>query len=651
MSSKCSLLLLTVGRIPELTIIELDSWLGRASCSGVERWERAESSKNESLHPVLLSVYLTGETEVDILRRCISNCSLIRHAYHAEDALHEQKPGSGELEQLAESWTARFGGEDRVGAVAQVIEVGRRTRPRSRGGAEAGPSSFSHSEQLHIVADLRSLDASAARDAQYHVMRVFCSGGDKAANLAAEKFNCKKARDALSATTTFATTRMDFIRCFLTCVAAQISPGDWVLDPFAGSGGILEVASLFQTPVCVGVEIDGDCCRAASRIVHERILADSINLHFNSTTKFDVIVTDPPYGIRTSKCGNQNALETLLKLAARCLDVKTGRLVCWWWHSRNSHLNAAKLATQRLLDELNSPLQLRQCVVDDHGLGQRSTGGEGEESSWVRLFMVFTMASNTLPVPRACCSSPLPLVLNVASPEIPAMDAVKRACWRGDLQTLVQLASEGIKIEQSCLLTAAGFGKLGIVTWLVETQRLAISDSSCVGGETALIRASRHGHAAVVTYLLNQGASAGYRDTVQASSAISYAVAHDHLKVLASFSAIDVDEAVRSEFLLHVACQWGSSNCLEFLLLANNAATYPHTMPDGTTTLHLCARYNHITSAELLMANGLDWQLDAKTPGGDTALDVALKWNRKKAAAWLQNILISKNIWKTKISS
>lgn len=105
--------------------------------------------------------------------------------------------------------------------------------------------------------------------------------------------------------------------------AAGIMPGDVVLDPFCGAGGILIEAGLLGANV-IGVDIDEKMvkgCRenlrhygVRGKIVH----GDAREVDIPA----DVVVTDPPYGRSSKRVGELNdALENIATLTERLVIV------------------------------------------------------------------------------------------------------------------------------------------------------------------------------------------------------------------------------------------------------------------------------------------------------------------------------------------
>ncbi|MFX0087594.1 MAG: DNA methyltransferase [Candidatus Hodarchaeota archaeon] len=100
---------------------------------------------------------------------------------------------------------------------------------------------------------------------------------------------------------------------------AALKPGEWLLDPFCGTGGTLLEASRLGIR-SVGVEIDRRMIWGASRnLVRDQEFSKYTHLIFGDAThlcfknqSLSAIVTDPPYGTAASTQG-LDILELLLK--------------------------------------------------------------------------------------------------------------------------------------------------------------------------------------------------------------------------------------------------------------------------------------------------------------------------------------------------
>ncbi len=100
---------------------------------------------------------------------------------------------------------------------------------------------------------------------------------------------------------------------------AALKPGEWLLDPFCGTGGALLEASRLGIR-SVGVEIDRRMIWGASRnLAGDQAFSKYTHLIFGDAThlcfknqSFSAIVTDPPYGTAASTQG-LDILELLLK--------------------------------------------------------------------------------------------------------------------------------------------------------------------------------------------------------------------------------------------------------------------------------------------------------------------------------------------------
>ena len=145
------------------------------------------------------------------------------------------------------------------------------------------------------------------------------------------------------------------IASFSLCNVAGVRPGHTILDPYAGSCAIFLAAAMIA-PTCrtVGIEIshnglvNRDDIRkdfSSRQLVEPLALlqGDSTDEGLRATARavigdepFDLIITDPPYGIRESNNYNEMApIDELLqsiqrdRAAGKRLLKKGGRLVCF----------------------------------------------------------------------------------------------------------------------------------------------------------------------------------------------------------------------------------------------------------------------------------------------------------------------------------
>jgi hypothetical protein len=131
---------------------------------------------------------------------------------------------------------------------------------------------------VHLLSDLRGVTNIDEKKTIYYGAICFCDGGDllfrnfnKNQNILKRKFLLSSSNDnkngILNNKSTFptaqssnSTTTMDFDRCYLTVSSARVIPGAVVIDPFAGSGNILHMASVFGAALTLSSDIDPLTC-------------------------------------------------------------------------------------------------------------------------------------------------------------------------------------------------------------------------------------------------------------------------------------------------------------------------------------------------------------------------------------------------------
>jgi 16S rRNA G966 N2-methylase RsmD len=143
------------------------------------------------------------------------------------------------------------------------------------------------------------------------------------------------------------------VASFVIANVAGVQGNQTILDPYAGSGGILLAAALIDSVRTVGIDIahDGLIDRGdlrkdfASRNLTQPLAllqGDSTRADVRTLARsvigekpFDLILTDPPYGIRESTARQTNPIRDLLKAIATDLEAghrllkKGGKLVCF----------------------------------------------------------------------------------------------------------------------------------------------------------------------------------------------------------------------------------------------------------------------------------------------------------------------------------
>ncbi|KAG5180086.1 S-adenosyl-L-methionine-dependent methyltransferase [Tribonema minus] len=149
------------------------------------------------------------------------------------------------------------------------------------------------------------------------------------------------------------TTTMDHEVSFVMANHAQVRAGDAVLDPFAGSGGLLLAAAALGAGVTVGIETDARLRyhQLAANFEQARVVpltalvhgdmasaeAQAAALRANGGAPFDAVLTDPPYGKRanearalTPQAAGLDAITALLRLSAASGVLRVGgRVVCF----------------------------------------------------------------------------------------------------------------------------------------------------------------------------------------------------------------------------------------------------------------------------------------------------------------------------------
>lgn len=142
------------------------------------------------------------------------------------------------------------------------------------------------------------------------------------------------------------TTSMDARTSLVMANVAGVKAGDWVLDPFAGSGGLLLAAAEMGAGATVGVDVNAtiDMSKVAANFAEQGLPpplsfvcgdagTDAVQAELSELGRpFDAIIADPPYGKREkgsirAEGAAQEAVQTLTEIAASSLLNAGGRLV------------------------------------------------------------------------------------------------------------------------------------------------------------------------------------------------------------------------------------------------------------------------------------------------------------------------------------
>ena len=266
-------------------------------------------------NPVFVLVCIDGINTVSTLQQILGNCALLRWVYHSPHV---------HCGQGLEAVLSQFNGDVVEGRI-----VGRRKRRRFRQN-----NNHDSNPPLHLLADYRGLSTVQEAQAMCYVCRYFCDGGDQTCRMMGDHAFVSDQQSVHTSLSAHATTRMDFTRSYLTVTSARIRSGMVVLDPFAGSGAILQVARQMGASVVLGNDVIPNNCLLCSHN-NRQISPVVASIHHSPWTDnvIDCIVTDPPYGLRTQSLPSATAtvedtptsvLFDLLHCAARVL-VEDGR--------------------------------------------------------------------------------------------------------------------------------------------------------------------------------------------------------------------------------------------------------------------------------------------------------------------------------------
>ncbi|RHZ04937.1 hypothetical protein DYB31_008594, partial [Aphanomyces astaci] len=461
-------------------------------------------------------------------------------------------------------------------------------------------------------------------------------------------------------------TTMDPELALVMANMAKVVQGDVVLDPFAGSCGVLLACAYFG----MGMGLGQDICEATlrgegpGRTVHsnfeafgfavpEMSLCDVRASSWRKTWTVDAIVSDPPYGIRTfgateSEDGSRfddQYVAHLVRVWSPHL-VAGGRMVFYVCGPSKHKPSLVSYLTDLLLGS-----NLGIVDVIETGVHFMDNNSSIDTAAWTRSLVVLEKRSDSsshrhhLPLlalqlankPQTSASSRnLPWTV---SRNMEPLD-IWRAAWLGDISSLEKfVADKGGDINapddhgKTALYFASGYNQLRVVAFLAA---IALDvDAQDVDEKTALVQAARHGHAQVVRLLLKAGADPCKLSSKRWSPAY-FAATYGHLEVL-----LALYEASPASLMLpgpghataiHRAAERGHATVVERLIsLHPPLATSRDWL--GRTYIAYAARHGHVNVLELFPLQSSDPAV--VDHDGNTPLHEAVRYGRLECAQWL----------------
>jgi tRNA (guanine10-N2)-methyltransferase len=212
---------------------------------------------------------------------------------------------------------------------------------------------------------------------------------------------------------------MDAKTSLVMANAAGLREGDRVLDPFAGSGGLLLAAAELGAGVTVGVDVNAtiDLGRVAANFEEQGLppparylfgdaASAGIRAELLKSGPFDVMLADPPYGKREkgatrAEGAAQAAVQTLVELAASSVLKVGGRVVFFVpahpacpdirpllpSHPCLALQEAVRQPLNANLDRWLVALEKRRAPRPGEGVVEgEEDGGEGEEEGGLRIW-------------------------------------------------------------------------------------------------------------------------------------------------------------------------------------------------------------------------------------------------------------------------
>ncbi|KAH9088903.1 hypothetical protein Ae201684P_013115 [Aphanomyces euteiches] len=320
-------------------------------------------------------------------------------------------------------------------------------------------------------------------------------------------------------------TTMDPELALVMANAARVKKRDIVLDPFAGSCGVLLACSYFGMGMGFAQDISQSTLRgegpgrdiaANFDAFHfyrpEIALADVTNPMWRKTWEIDAIVCDPPYGVRTFGShtdeifgfDDQYISELIVKWSPYL--VKGGRIVFYACGLPN-HYEILK----SYLNNLTCAYNLEVVSIIESVVHLENTESN---TKWSRSLVTLEKTGAFISIPlhelktiKVHQSSSRQKPWNIERNMDPF--DVWRAAWLGDLSSIKEYASRGGDLNlqdvagKTALFFAAGYNQLETVKFLATKVPI---DTMDIQGMTPLFQAARHGNPEIMEVLLSLGA-------------------------------------------------------------------------------------------------------------------------------------------------
>ncbi|OQR98776.1 hypothetical protein THRCLA_06666, partial [Thraustotheca clavata] len=444
-------------------------------------------------------------------------------------------------------------------------------------------------------------------------------------------------------------TTMDPELALVMANLAQIQNGDWVLDPFAGSAGILLACAHFGMGMGFahdisfralqgdgpGRDIDANFS-TYSFAYPEKALADVRYSMWRPDIKVDAIVCDPPYNIRTFGSSDSNSLDNqLLRALVQTADrhlVPGGRLVCYVCVNHSSNLN-------EYLQDVTSSTTLKILL----NIKQQVTAKDFDNAQWLRSLVVLEKPGVRCPLPIVVVkpNQSVDTILQSRYMEWKVARSYKpldiwRAAWVGDLPALSAYTGnldERDANGKTALFFACGYNQIVIVKFLLDHVDVNACDDE---GTSPLCQATRFGHLEVMELLLIAGADA-CKLSQQLWFPAYYAATYNHFEALNVICKYNTKSAYLQgpglQTILHRAAECGHDVFIEKVLTIVPKLASIRDF-HGRMYVTSAARSGYLNVVQNFFSEGIDLQMCLDNHN-ETPLDEAIRYGRTEVVEWL----------------
>lgn len=185
-------------------------------------------------------------------------------------------------------------------------------------------------------------------------------------------------------------------------------------------------------------------------------------------------------------------------------------------------------------------------------------------------------------------------------------------------------------VQRTPLILSVEGGDMQVVQILVKNG--ADINAQAIRGYTALLWAARNDFEEMVNYLVDRGATIA-PDMLQLAFQMAVSNGMDRLFELVTEQGFNVEEmAQREPEFICPAAAGGSARIIE--LLVENGFVLEQADKDGCKPLHYAASEGDVDVIEYMLSQNVD--IDARNLKGETAYNLAIKLEDKKAAEYLK---------------